>query len=95
MTAVTFWSRKTTSLLGILFSEKYVALKRSFCTCKKYLCMVKVKRGKPKLAVQNVHSICLMGLIVLGLWHFFVIREYQLFSDGKLNSLDGLVLKIF
>lgn len=36
-----------------------------------------------------------MVLIVLGLWHFFVIQEYQLFSDDKINSLDGLVLKIW
>lgn len=55
MTTAVFWSRKTTSLLGILFSEKYVALKRYFYRCKKYLCMVKARRGKPKLAVQNVY----------------------------------------
>lgn len=51
-------------------------------------------RTKAKTHCTKMCS-CLMWLIVFGLEQFFVVQEYQLFSDGKLNSLDDSVLSIF
>ncbi|NXW29504.1 PLCE1 phosphodiesterase, partial [Phaetusa simplex] len=51
---VTIFCSRKTKPVGALFSDKYVALKRNFCRCKKYLFTVNVRRGKPKLAVYDM-----------------------------------------